>query len=210
MIVAVSRIWRLMALLMPLGALAPQATTDPSLPPFGRDTVLVYRSSNEKEGPFIVRIATFAPDRYIEWEDATTQGTVFMPAKLVSEARALVNYQLFEAGVDTRGKDATTLWISQRIFQAMKGSSKIKFMIDGLPATVTMLGNDHLSIEVNRTEKSLPVIKTKDDRGAERWFLDNEENPLLVNLQVRNYRQQLASITTDRANTLRWTKDKKK
>jgi hypothetical protein len=210
MIVAVSRIWRLIALLIPLSALAPQATTDSSLPPFGRDTVLVYRSSNEKEGPFIVRIATFAPDRHIEWEDATMQGTIFMPAKLVSAARALVNYQLFQGGVDTRGKDATTLWISQRIFQEMKGSSKIKFMIDGLPATVTMLGNDHLPIEVNRTEKSLPVIKTKDDRGAERWFLDNEENPLLVNLQVRNYRQQLASITTDRANTLRWIKDKKK
>jgi hypothetical protein len=199
-----------MALMLPLSALAPQANVDPSLPPFGRDTVLVYRSSNEKEGPFIVRIATFAPDRYLEWEDTTTQGTIFLPAKVVSAARGLDNYQLFQGGVDTRGKDATTLWISQRIFQEMKRSAKIRFMIDGLPTNVTILGNDHLTIEVNRAEKSLPVIKTKDERGAERWFLDNEENPLLVNLLVRNYRQQLASITTDRAHTLRWIKDRKK
>jgi hypothetical protein len=210
MLEAVSRIWFLMALLVPLSPTAPQTNSDSSLPPFGRDTVLVYKSSNEKEGPFIVRIATFAPDRHIEWEDTTTQGTIFLPAKVVSAARALVNYQFFQAGVDSRSKDATTLWISQRVYREMKASPKVKFMIDGLSTTVTMLGNDHLTIEVNRTGRSLPVIKTKDERGAERWFLDDEGNPLLVNLLVRNYRQQLASITTDRANTLRWIKDRKK
>ena len=63
---------------------------------------------------------------------------------------------------------------------------------------------------MNRSTRSLPVIKTKDERDTERWFLDMAENPLLVNLLVRNYQQKLASITTDRANTLRWIKDRKR
>jgi hypothetical protein len=206
----ISRIWCFLSLILPMTSQAPQIGADSQIPSFGRDTVLVYKSSNEKEGILTVRIATFLPDRYIEWEDTTTQGTIFMPAKTVSGARALVNYQLFQAGVDTRGKDATTLWLSERIFKELKGSKKVKFMIDGLPAWVTVLGGDHLEIEVNRSLRSLPVIKTKDERGAERWFLDMEENPLLVNLLVRNYQQKLTSITTDRANTLRWIKDRKK
>jgi hypothetical protein len=204
------RLWFLLSLMMPAIPHGQHTAADPAVPPFGRDTVLVYRSSNEKEGPLIVRIATFLPDRYIEWEDTTTQGTIFMPAKIVSEGRGLANYQLFQAGVDTRGKDATTLWLSQRILRELRASRKVKFMIDGMPAAVTVLGFDQMTVEVNKSPLALPVIKTKDDRGAERWFLNVEENPLLVNLLVRDYQQKLASITTDRANTLRWIKDKKK
>jgi hypothetical protein len=186
------------------------SAAESTVPAFGRDTVLVYKSSNEKEGPLIIRIATFLPDRYIEWEDATTQGTIFMPAKVVSEGRGLVNYQLFQAGVDTRGKDATTLWLSQRILRELRASQKVKFMIDGIPASVAVLGFDQMTVEVNRSPMALPVIKTKDDRGAERWFLNVEDNPLLLSLSVRDYQQKLASITTDRTHTLRWIKDKKK
>ncbi len=209
MMTAAPRLFVFLSLLVPAASHAQSAAESP-LPPFGKDTVLVYKSSNEKEGPLIVRIATFLPDRYIEWEDTTTQGTIFMPGKIVSDARALVNYELFQAGVDTRGREATTLWLSERILRELKESKKIKFNIDGIPAAVTVLGFDKMTVEVNRSSRDLPVIKTKDDRGSERWFLDIEDNPLLVNLQVRDYQQKLTSVTTDRANTLRWIKDKKK
>ncbi|MBZ5498276.1 MAG: hypothetical protein LAP85_17890 [Acidobacteriia bacterium] len=209
MLAVILRVLGALVLLTPLARDARPVPSDSSLPPFGRDTVLVYKSSNENE-VFVVRIAEFAPDRYMEWEDATAQGTIFIPAKVVAEGRALVNYQLFQPGVDTRGKDATTLWLSRRMFRKLKENQKPKLMIDGLPTLVTVLGSDQMAIEVNRSPRSVPVIKTRDERGAERWFLDLEDNPLLVNLLVRNYQQKLASITTDRPNTLRWIKGKKK
>jgi hypothetical protein len=187
-----------------------QSGEAPPLPAFGRDTVLVYRSSNENQDAFIVRIATFEPDRFIEWEDRTTQGTIRMLAKAVNESMSLVNFQLFEGGVDTKGKDATTLWLSKRLYRALKENPKFKFNIDGLQAQVNVLGQGTMEIDVNRVRRELPVIRIKDDRGAERWFLDFEENPLLANLLVRNYQEKLTSITTDRPNTLRWIKDKKK
>jgi hypothetical protein len=56
---------------------------------------------------------------------------------------------------------------------------------------------------------ALPAIKVSDDRGSERWFLDQEENPLMLKHTVRQFTQVLASITTDRPNTLRWIKGKK-
>ena len=179
-----------------------------ALPAFGRNTVLVYKSSNENEAPMVVRIAEFSPSRFVEWEDATTQGTILMPERAVDEARGYVNWQLYVGGVDTRSKNATTLWLSRRIFRELKAKPRIKMDMDSIATWVASLGNDQMTVEVNRKQHSLPVMKTRDERGAERWFLDSEDNPLIVNAIYRNYQQKLASITTDKPNTLRWIKKK--
>jgi len=192
--------------MLPAGGRYPET----ELPAFGKDTVLVYRSSLENEAAFVVRIAEFVPDRFVEWEDATTQGTIFMPAKAVQDGREFINWRLYEGGVDTKGKNATTLWLSRRIFRELKEKQKIKVTMDGLPTWFTLLGSDQFPIEVNRVSWPVPVIKTRDERGSERWFIDLEDNPLLVNFLHRNYQQKLVSITTDRPNTLRWIKNNKK
>jgi len=62
---------------------------------------------------------------------------------------------------------------------------------------------------VNKKSMKLPVIKVSDDRGSERWFLDQEDNPLMLSHRVRKFNQTLTSITTDQANMLRWIKGKK-
>jgi hypothetical protein len=120
-----------------------------------------------------------------------------------------VNARLFEGGVDTKGKDATTLWLSERIFTGLKEKGRLKVSLDGVDGWLTLDGTDRLPVEVNRSQKMLSVIKVKDDRGNERWFLDSAENALLVRHTVRSYVQSLTSITTDKPNTLRWIKGKK-
>lgn len=185
----------------------PQAA---SVPPFGRDTVLVYKSEIEQNiSSFVIRIAEFSPDRFVEWENSTTQGTVFMPASSVQNSRGFVNSSLFEAGVDTTGKQATTLWLSRRIFRELKERKKAKVAIDSIDTWVTLESDDQVPVEVNRAMVDLPAIKTVDDRQSVRWFLDSEDNPLLLKHVLRHYTQVLASITTDRPNTLRWIKGKK-
>jgi len=180
------------------------------LPPFGRDTVLVYKAEIEQNvSSLVVRIAEFLPDRFVEWEDNVTQGTIFMPSASVEDAKGFVNSRLFEAGVDTKGKQVTTLWLSRRIFRDLKQKKRVKVAIDSIDAWVTLDSVDQIPVEVNRTVMDLPAIKTTDDRQSVRWFLDSEENPLLLKHVLRHYTQVLASITTDRANTLRWIKGKK-
>jgi hypothetical protein len=180
------------------------------LPAFGRDTVLVYKMKIEEDVKnFVVRIAEFVPDRFVEWENASTQGTIFMPESSLEDAKAFVNSRLFEAGVDTKGKKTTTIWLSRKIFRDLNEKKKTKVNIDGIDGWLTLEGTDQMSVEVNRNEVNLPVIKTMDDRKSERWFLAMEDNPLLVKHVFRHYTQTLASITTDRPNTLRWIKGKK-
>ena len=182
----------------------------PPLPAFGRDTVLVWHMQfAEGSADFVVRLAEYLPDRFLEWENSTTQGTIFMPNKAILSAKGFVDAQLFEAGVDTKGTDATTLWLSQRIYRDLKSKGKAKLLLDSIEGLLTVEGADEMTFEVNRSTMALPVIKVKDERGSERWFLDFEENPLLAKHTVRNYCQTLTSITTDKPNTLRWIKGKK-
>ncbi len=182
----------------------------PSLPAFGKDTVLVYKIQNQGDvSEFVVRIAEFVPDRFVEWENATTQGTIFMPSRALVDAKTFVTASLFEAGVDTKGKDKTTLWLSEHLFRDLKAKKRLKISLDGIDTWFTVLGTDHQTIEVNRTPMSLPIIKVKDERGSERAFLDLDDNPLMVQHSIRRYSETLASVTTDKPNMLRWIKGKK-
>lgn len=205
---------RLLHILM-LAVLLPHLTeavpaADRQLPAFGKDTVLVWNDQNQEyTAEFVVRIAEFLPDRYIEWEDGNTQGTIFMPNRDVFSAKGFASANLFSSGMDTRGKDATTLWLSRRIYQELKEKKKAKCDLDGVTAVLTYNGEGEIEVEVNRSILRLPVIKVADNRGGERWFLDQPDNPLMLKHTVRSYTQVLASITTDRANTLRWIKGKK-
>jgi hypothetical protein len=181
-----------------------------SLPAFDRDTVLVYKTEIQDDvSQFVVRIAKFRPERFVEWENATTQGTIFMTSKAVEKARTFVNARMFEGGVDTKGKDATTLWLSEAVFKELKEKNRAKVSIDSVTGVMTVEGAEEISIDVNRMPRLLPVLKVKDDRGAERWFLDDPQNPLMVKHVLRFYTQVLTSITTDKPNTLRWIKGKK-
>jgi len=183
---------------------------DNGLPNFGRDTVLVWKTVNQDySATLVVRIAEFSPDRFLEWEDANTQGTIFMPSADIEGAKGYVSSELFKSGVDTRGKNATTMWLSRRLFRDLKEKKKAKFDLDGVASLLSYIGEDHLTVDVNRTAVDLPVIRVSDDRGSERWFLDDEANPLMMKHSLRQYSQTLASITTDKHNTLRWIKGNK-
>jgi hypothetical protein len=183
----------------------------PPLPKFGRDTVLVYdvRATDDVK-KFVVRIAEFVPDRFCEWENATTQGTMFMSAAALENAKVFLNSRLFEAGVDTKGgKNSTALWLSRQIYRDLKDKPKVKLTIDGVDGWMIPQGADTISVEINRSPVVLPVIKTLDDRNSERWFLDSEDNPILIKHSLRRFSQTLATVTTDRPNTLRWIKGRK-
>jgi hypothetical protein len=181
-----------------------------NVPAFGKDTVLVWNIENmEYRASFVVRIAQFLPDRFIEWEDEQAQGTIFMPGKDILAARNLINSSLFQSGSDMKGKKATTLWLSRQIYRELKENKKVKCGLDGVPGSLKYIGDDQLEVQVNRVARMLPVIKVQDDRGSERWFLDQEENPLMLHHRLRSFHQTLASITTDKENTLRWIKGKK-
>lgn len=190
-----------------LGAFLLFADEEMKLPVFGRDTVLVYKiQSTSYESSFVARIAAFAPDRFIEWEDGRYQGTLLISQKDILEAKGYENSRLFSSGRDKKSDNTTALWLSQKIFLELKEKKKAKFYLDGAITKANYIGLDRISVELNRSKVELPVVKFSDDRGVEWSFLDSQDNPLMLRQSVRDYSQTLMSITTDRSNTLRWIK----
>lgn len=180
------------------------------LPIMARDTVLVWEvQMPDFESRFIARIASFEPNRFLEWEDGKTQGTILMVQRDIQNARGYESTSLFDPGVDKKSSNTTTLWLSRKIFRALKEKKKAKCVLDGVSSQFKYLGDAAIQVDVNRTTREFIAIMVSDDRGSIRWFLDSEDNPLMVRHQFRNYDQKLTSITTDRTNTLRWIKGKK-
>lgn len=186
------------------------AENDLALPEFGRDTVLAWNTqSGGSSGSFVARIAGFRPNLLLEWEDGISQGTVLIPARDISEARGYVNKKLFLQGMDTRSDNETTLWLSRKIFLALKESKEAKCYIDRSPGKMKYDGEEDLVVRVNGKSMTLPAIRARDDRGAVRWFLDSEDNPLMLKYELRHFSQTLKSVTTNRRDTLRWLKGRK-
>ena len=183
---------------------------DEKLPLFGKDTVLVWEIPlKDVTTDFVVRLARYSPDLLMEWEDNRSQGTVFIPSQEIMKAKGYVNTKLFKPGMDTQAENETTVWLSRQAFRDLKDNKEVKLKIDRVQGRMTYIGEGEFTVEVNGSSVVLPVIKVQDNRKAEMWFLDREDNPLLVQYRIRHYSKKLISITTDRKNTLRWLKGRK-
>ena len=180
------------------------------LPEFGLGTVLVWKIEGpEYEKSFVARLASFKPDRFIEWEGEEGQGTVLMPESAVADAKGYEISSLFSNGRDKKTRNETTLWLSRRVFTELMGKKTARWNLNGVASKLSFIGEGSVSIEVNRNVTELPVIRAADDRNAEWSFLNLPENPLMVRYEVRNFRQSLASITTGAPDSLRWIKGRK-
>lgn len=132
-----------------------------------------------------------------------------MPEKEVLEAKGFETSSLFKPGMDRRARNSTTLWLSRKIFRELKEEKSARCVLDGVSTRFRVAGEAETEVEVNGAPVRMRVVKVLDGRGGERWFLDDEDNPLLVRYRMRSYEQKLTGITTDRQNTLRWIKGKK-
>ncbi|MBN2321038.1 MAG: hypothetical protein JXR49_18310 [Acidobacteria bacterium] len=180
------------------------------MPLFGRDTVLVWEiPGKDFTKDFVVRIAAYSPDLLMEWEDEKSQGTVFISRREIMEAKGYVTNKLFKSGMDANAEDETTVWLSRRLYRDLKEKKEAKVKIDRVQGRMIYLGEGEYTVEVNGSPMKFPVIKVQDSRKAELWFLDREDNPLMVQYRMRQYRKTLVSVTTNRKNTLRWIKGPK-
>jgi len=180
------------------------------LPEFGLGTVLVWKiEGQEYEKSFVARLASFAPDRFLEWENETGQGTVLMPERAVADAKGYEISSLFARGKDKKTRNETALWLSRHVFTELKEKKTAKWNLNGVASKLSFIDEGSVAVEVNRNVVTLPVIRAADDRNGEWSFLDLPGNPLMISYEVRNYRQSLSSITTGAPDSLRWIKGRK-
>jgi hypothetical protein len=172
----------------------------------GPKSVLVYQSEDrqQKESQFVLRLARYRPDIFLEWESLSHQGTLHLYRKAVREATVFHLSSLFEVGVDLESEDAMTVWLSQKVYRELteKGSSKIR--LNRLPVRMRLTEEGTFTLTVDKQVVEIPVMYVEDDRKGLWTFYKNPENPLLVAYRSTYFRQHLKTVSTALTNKLRW------
>lgn len=173
----------------------------------GPNAVLVYKNSaGKRETQFVLRLARFRPDVFLEWESVSHQGTLHLYRKAVKEARKFSFSQLFEVGVDIESKDVMAVWLSDEMFRELTEAGEAKINFNHLPLTMVVEARKTFQVSVNKEVLEIPVITVRDDRKGVWTFHDDPQNPILVEYVSPYFRQYLKSITTNNRNSLRWIK----
>ena len=191
-------------------ALGLSSNASDKLPDFPTGTVLVWKSENRGyTSEFVIRIAHYRPDLYFEWESGNTQGTVLLKQRAVERAKRYTSSKLIQPGADIETKDETCYWLSQVLFLELKNKGRTTWMLDGIKAELVLTGNSDFNLQLNQQSQSVGLLEARDSRGGTWGFLDDENNPILVFRQLNTYREELASVSTNRPSSLRWIKGKR-
>ena len=172
----------------------------------GPKSILVYKSADrqQKISQFVLRVARYRPDIFLEWESLSHQGTLHLYQDAVQKAEIFHLSSLFEVGVDMESGDAMTMWLSGKVYQELteKGSARIR--LNRLPVELKVTDEDIAEITLDKKVVEIPVIKVQDDRNGLWTFYKNPENPLLVAYRSTYFSQHLDTVSTSSTNKLRW------
>jgi hypothetical protein len=172
----------------------------------GEKSILVYQSEDrqQRQSQFVLRLARYRPDIFLEWESLSHQGTLHLYQNAVQEAKVFHLSSLFEVGVDMESGDAMTVWLSGKVYRELteKGSSKIR--LNRLPVTLSLMEEGSFTLTVDKQVVEIPVIHVQDDRKGLWMFYKNPKNPLLVAYHSTYFSQHLKTVSTASTNKLRW------
>jgi hypothetical protein len=174
---------------------------------FAAKTVLVYENQTGPESHrFVVRLARFQPDIFLEWESFSHQGTIHLRKKAVADANKLTVGGLFEAGVDVESKDVMTNWLPAGLYSSLIDQGKAKAQLNRRKITMQLVGEGARQLVVNQVEVEVPVLLIEDSQGSS-WIVHKDpRNPVLIEYRSQHYHMQLKRISTSESNNLRWIK----
>ncbi len=173
------------------------------------NSVLVYQSQTGQGGEtqFVIRVARFQPDIFLEWESRSDQGTLHLYQSAVEEGRSFTFTSLFEVGVEMESSDTMTYWLSERMYQELTENGETQAQINRSPVKWKLKGEGTYRLTVNKEIKELPTISIEDDRKGSWTFHKSRENPLLLEYVTPYFHQRLTTVSTAPTNTLRWVRE---
>jgi hypothetical protein len=174
---------------------------------FGERTILVYENqTREDRHQFVLRIARFRPDIFLEWESLNHQGTIHLRRKAVAESRKMTVGGLFEAGVDMDSKDVMTNWFSMELFQQLIREGSTRIYLNKRSILLYLVEDETRVLTVDSVEVEIPAVRIRDSLNGTWVVHKNARNPVLIEYQTQYYRTLLKRVSTSRSNHLRWIK----
>lgn len=174
---------------------------------FAEKTTLVYESVTQAgENQFILRIGRFHPDIVLEWESLSHQGTIHFYRRAVEEARRYAVSTLFDPGTDQESGDTMSKWLSRKVLEEALSKGEVKIELNRLPVKFKVVGETTFEIQLNRQPVELKAVSFEDNRRGKWVFLNDPENPVLLEYTNAYYREYLKDVSTTNTMSLRWLK----
>ena len=172
---------------------------------FDEKTVLVYENeAGAERHQFVLRIARFRPDIFLEWESLNHQGTIHLRKKAVAGSKRLTVGGLFEAGVDVDSKNVMTNWFSVELFRQLVQGGEANVHLNKHKIKLRLAGEESRHLIVDGVDAKVPVIRIEDNQKGT-WIVNKDpNNPVLIEYQSPHYHMRLKRISTSKSNNLRW------
>ncbi|MCZ6877393.1 MAG: riboflavin synthase [Acidobacteria bacterium] len=173
------------------------------------NSVLVYQNQTRQGGEtqFVIRVARFQPDIFLEWESTSDQGTLHLYQSAVEEARSFTLTSLFEVGVEMESSDTMTYWLSERMYQELTEDGETQVMLNRSPVKMQLKSEGTYRLTVNKEVEEIPTISIEDDRKGTWTFHKSRQNPLLLEYVTPYFHQRLTTVSIAPTNRLRWIRE---
>lgn len=120
-----------------------------------------------------------------------TAGTVTIKEKGFAEGTAQNNY--FGGGPLVL-EDKTTVWVSKKVYTALKENKPLVINPEGEEATLKFVKNDKWTVTIEGKPVELPVLYGETDKGQKFWILDDPENPVICKMEI-SFTIELKEVT---------------
>ena len=133
-------------------------------------------------------------DYYVsyDWEVfAERSGTISMSENAINNATKLSFFE--KTGYESL-EDATTIWVSRRVFKALKSNEKIELELDERKEIFNKTGTETYSFgdRGNGVPYNIPVIIVANpDETIEFWIADDAKNPIIVMVSMKDFSMDL-------------------
>lgn len=107
------------------------------------------------------------------------KGSVKITSTAMGNAVAMNNY--FKGG-DEVLKDKTAVWMSKKVYNAIKSDSTIAIIPRYTEEMLQLVGMETMEIYVNDQKQVVDVLHAKTNEGSEFWILDNPKSPLILRM----------------------------
>ncbi len=88
----------------------------------------------------------------------------------------------FKNKSDDTYSDKSTIFLSKKIFNALKDKKAIKINVDGIEQTLSFKNLDKIWVQKASTGLQLNVLYAETEKGTKIWVLDSKTYPLIVKM----------------------------
>lgn len=143
---------------------------------------------------FVVIVKKLKKGVEFDWRmrQGSSRGNVKMTPEALKDATAQNNY--FYNGDDVY-KDKTSVWVSKKVYQALKDKTAVQIQPSGVVETLNFIAEETIKVKIDGVETELKVLHGRTDRGSEFWILDDPKAPVILRMII-DFEIRITEIST--------------